>query len=496
MQIKQLLNSLDDINIPTALADKAVTALVNDSRNIVSGCVFLAEQGLSSHALDYLTLEQCELVAAIVYQPNYDLTQFESAGFGDKFIAIPKLNQKVSLIGRDYYQPVFAQSLIGVTGTNGKTSITHFVAQLADYGVIGTMGYGDANNLIELSHTTPDALSVQRLLSELSGQFAGIAMEVSSHALSLYRVAAVNYEIAVFTNLSQDHLDFHSDMDEYFVAKSKLFTMPSVKVAVINTDDDYGYQLAQQCAKNSLRVLAYGQQQERAGSFNESIVLENIRLSQQGLVVDLNFDLAGYQAQKTLSAPIWGAFNAANLVAAMLTQFAQGVSVDVLLNKAPTVMGVKGRIEPIDLGDCRTAIIDYAHTPDALVNTLKSLRQQVSGRIYTVFGCGGDRDKVKRPLMAEAVNLYSDFGIVTDDNPRTENSADIIADILTGDIESIRFQTIASRREAIRFGLSRLSENDVLLIAGKGHEDYQIIGTEKKPFSDHAVVQEWCNENA
>lgn len=493
-KLKQLLSVSKAVEIPAALSMLEVSLLVNDSRSIVDGCVFLAEQGLSSHALDYLTLEQCRQVAAIVYQPNYDISRFETAGLGHKLIAVADLNQLISHIAKRFYQPVFKKSLIGVTGTNGKTSVTHFIAQLADYGVIGTMGYGNAQALTDLSHTTPDALSVQRLLAELSQQFSGVAMEVSSHALALHRVAAVDYRVAVFTNLSQDHLDFHADMDDYFAAKRQLFEMPSVSVAVINSDDESGYALAQSCAENGLRVLAYGQN-ERAKAFAESIVLENIRLSQQGLVVDLAIHLADYQAHKTLSAPIWGAFNAANLVAAILALYTDGADIEGLLKQAQTVKGVLGRIEPIDLGRQRTAIIDYAHTPDALASTLQSLRQQVSGRIYTVFGCGGDRDKSKRPLMAEAVNQYADFGIITDDNPRTEQSADIIADILTADIEALRFRTIASRREAIRFGLSQLAANDVLLIAGKGHEDYQIIGTEKKPFSDHAVVREWCDEN-
>ncbi len=417
------------------------------------------------------------------------------------------MHQHVGDIAKRFYapsdRPQFAAPLIGVTGTNGKTSITQFITQLDNYACIGTMGYGDSRHLHELSHTTPDALLLQKILAELSRDYRGVAMEVSSHALCLNRVDAVDIGVAVFSNLSQDHLDFHTDMEDYFQAKAKLFEKASVTVAIINTDDDYGLRLAEQCRAAGKRVITYGQQ-ARCRDFAEWVHIGNLQLSQRGIASELQLGLKSAQGEHTLLAPVWGAFNAYNLLAALLALYAGGGDFVELLAQAQRLKGVKGRMESIDLGNGKTAIIDYAHTPDALKNTLQSLREQMrehadshginAGKIYTVFGCGGDRDRKKRPLMAEAVNRYSDFGIITDDNPRTEDRQGIFDDIFAGDIERMRFQVIPSRREAIAFGLSRLSTNDSLLIAGKGHEDYQIIGTEKTHFSDHEVVHDWLAE--
>ncbi|MBS9782169.1 MAG: UDP-N-acetylmuramoyl-L-alanyl-D-glutamate--2,6-diaminopimelate ligase, partial [Gammaproteobacteria bacterium] len=337
------------------------------------------------------------------------------------------------------------------------------------------------------------ALSVQKILANLSNGFSGVAMEVSSHALALHRVSAVDFSVAVFTNLSQDHLDFHADMDDYFNAKAELFAFDSVKVAVINADDDYGYRLAQMAEKNGKRVLAFGRN-ERIKEFAEYIAVSDVKLSSQGISAKLSINLADTKMDAVLQAPVWGGFNVDNVLASVLALYGSGQSLADLLTKTKTLHGVNGRIDPIHLGDDKMAIIDYSHTPDALDNVLASLREHTDKKIYAVFGCGGDRDKKKRPLMAEAVNRGADIGIVTDDNPRTENSADIIADILTGDIDKNRFEVVANRRDAIRFALDTMSSGDIVLIAGKGHEDYQIIGKEKIHFSDHEVVREWLSE--
>ncbi|PIE45659.1 MAG: UDP-N-acetylmuramoyl-L-alanyl-D-glutamate--2,6-diaminopimelate ligase [Gammaproteobacteria bacterium] len=497
MKLKTLLHAIGETSsletsLPKHLGEIEVSALVNDTRHIQSGCVFLAEKGLTSHALDYLSEENCRKTAAVVYQPDYDIHRFGDAV--DRFIAVNNLNCFINLLSQRFFAPVFAKPLIGITGTNGKTSISQFIAQLADYGVIGTMGYGRLNALTPLSHTTPDALSVSAILKELSLQVAGVAMEVSSHALALHRVDALDFKIAVFTNLTQDHLDFHDSMDDYFASKAKLFDYSSVETVVINVDDVYGRQLAQRCQNKAKRVLAFGQK-NAVCHFDEYVQIQSVQLSSEGLQISLFVHIAERPSHYAVFAPIWGEFNAYNIVAALLALYAAGESLPVLLMKVAELRGVLGRMDPIALGNHRTAIIDYAHTPGALASTLKGLRQQVKGQIYTVFGCGGDRDRTKRPLMAQAANQFSDFVIVTDDNPRTEQSEVIIADILAADVDLNRFKTIASRRQAIRFGLSLLAQDDVLLIAGKGHEDYQIIGSEKTHFSDYEVVQEWLHES-
>ncbi len=445
----------------------------------------------------YLTERQAATATLIVYQPDYNLERFSLVK--DKFVAIAQLNQSISEIAKRFYAPHFSKAIIGITGTNGKTSIANFIAQLSGYGVIGTMGYGQLGKLKTLSHTTPNALLLQSILSELSTEVEGVAMEVSSHAMDLHRVDSVDFDTAVFSNLTQDHLDFHANMEDYFQAKVKLFTMGCVKNRIINVDDSYGKHLAVDLQKQGKNVIAYGHS-EVVKTFESYAMIEKLELSAQGITMNLQLNLSRkgglLQERTTISAPIWGGFNAYNLLAAMLSVYVsdEQTSWAELAEKTQNLSGVTGRIEAIDLGLERTAIVDYAHTPDALVNVLKSLREHTKGRIFTVFGCGGDRDAGKRPLMAEAVNAYSDFGIITDDNPRTENSESIIADILTGNIDKTRFDIVPCRREAIHFGLQKLQAGDVLLIAGKGHETYQIVGTEKTDFSDHAEVKQWLKE--
>lgn len=486
MQLDDLLSPYTAVELPKV----AIEALCNDSRQLRVGCLFLAERGMRSHALEHLSDAQVAQTAAIAYQPPYAVERFVET---HKFVAVDNLNRHVSAIAKAFYAPRIKGSLIAVTGTNGKTSVTHFIAQLANYGVIGTLGYGDPKHLQELSHTTPDALTVQRLLATLASRYEGVAMEVSSHALSLQRVAAVDFSLAVFTNLSQDHLDFHGDMDAYLAAKSSLFAFASVKTAIVNVDGDSGYGLARQLQNTDKRLVVYGRRQ-RVREFAEYACLTGIELSHAGINAKVEFCLADYQATVELTTPVWGDFNADNVLAAVLALSANGYAVDTLLAGAQNLQGVNGRIEAVDLGDNKTAVIDYSHTPDALDSVLATLRAQTDGRLIAVFGCGGDRDRGKRPLMAEAVNRKADEGIITDDNPRTEQSADIIADILSADIDKERFRVLPSRREAIVSGLSALQGGDTLLIAGKGHEDYQIVGSEKHYFSDHAVVQEWLAE--
>ncbi len=484
---------IDLIGLPEShnLAYVDISNITNDSRHIVAGCLFLAEQGIQSHGLDYLTREQCEQATAIVYQSGYDMSRFSA--HKEKMIGVENLNQFVSSIAKKFYNPQFAKTIIGITGTNGKTSVSQFISQFAHYGVIGTMGYGCDGNLSELSHTTPDSLSVQKILKGISQCCDGVAMEVSSHALSLHRVSSVPFNVAVFTNLSQDHLDFHESMEEYQAAKSILFNFDSVKVCIINTDDEAGYQIAQDCKLRGKNVIAYGRK-SYVSEFNQFVKINEVTLFDAGIRCELQFNLENHCVAEVLEASIWGGFNVDNLLAAMLALYGSGYDIAELLSKTKAIKGVVGRIEPIHLGGGKVAIIDYSHTPDALDNVLLSLRAHTKNKIYAVFGCGGDRDKSKRPLMAEAVNRGADIGIITDDNPRTEKSADIIADVLKGNIDKDKFEVIASRKDAILYGLSQLKTGDVLLIAGKGHEDYQIIGTEKIHFSDHEVVHEWLAE--
>ncbi len=255
MKVSELLQDFDYAPTAQPALEQSIAQLTNDSRQIVSGAVFLAIRGINSHALEHLSETQCQQAAAIIYEPTFDLGRF--AAYQHKFIALPELHRHVGSLVKRFYAPSFPSPPIGVTGTNGKTSVTHFFSQLSDYAFVGTNGYGSGDKVTKLSHTTPDALLTQKILAELSRHYEGVAMEVSSHAMVLHRVDAVDFGVAVFTNLSQDHLDFHQDMEDYFQAKAKLFHKDSVKTAVINTDDDYGYRLAKDCHPHK-RVIAFG----------------------------------------------------------------------------------------------------------------------------------------------------------------------------------------------------------------------------------------------
>jgi len=498
--LSALLAGLTD----NACPELSISAIANSTQMLTEDCLFIAQRGISSHALDHLIPEKADLPIAIAYQPPYDISRFKSCRA--LFIAVPKLNEVISTIGQRFYAPHFSRPIIGVTGTNGKTSTTQFIAQLSDqqsYAVIGSMGYGHFRALKALSHTTPDALSLQSILAELSQNHRGVALEVSSHALELHRVSAVNIDTAIFTNLSQDHLDFHHDMKAYFAAKSKLFEFPSLQTAIINIDDDFGYRLAKSLTTKTTELIAYGQH-ERAKTFASYAHIDSQVLSRTGTHADISLKVGEQLYHQQLSLELLGEFNSLNAIAAILALHKSGEKLNQLFARASRLQTIAGRLEAVDLGDNKRAIIDYSHSPGALEKVLKSLRKHLNsnstgnhfigtGKIYTVFGCGGDRDKGKRPLMAEAVDTYSDFGIITDDNPRTEPPEDITDDILNGDIEKIRFKVIRERKAAINFGLNALKSGDILLIAGKGSENYQIIGTKKFPFSDLAVVKSWLS---
>jgi UDP-N-acetylmuramoyl-L-alanyl-D-glutamate--2,6-diaminopimelate ligase len=389
--------------------------------------------------------------------------------------------------------------MIGVTGTNGKTTVTTVIKQLLEAhgertGLIGTIGIQIGSEEIAASHTTPESRDLSELLAEMVK--AGVrtcVMEVSSHSLALDRVAAIDYDVAVFTNLTQDHLDFHHTMEEYFKAKQILFNgLRDTAVAVTNADDAYGERMIEETVANAHRygVVKPGAEPREQ---HADLYATNVELGLTGSRFTVR---KRYSEEKAdFETSLVGEFNVENLLAAISALYfgVEGFSLDVLADLIKNVKPVRGRFESVPLPNEATAIVDYAHTPDALQNVLSTARSLARGKLITVFGCGGDRDRAKRPLMGKIAAELSDCAIVTSDNPRTEDPSAIIAEILAG-IPVGRRQRVEvepERAKAIAQALALAESGDAVVIAGKGHETYQILGTEKHHFDDREEVERW-----
>ena len=466
--------------LTAATADRDIAAIATDSRALTPQTLWLAARGISHHALDFYNPELHP--AAIAYEPPY-----ENPPAGA--IACEQLGAHLGEIAARFYDhPAKALNVIGVTGTDGKSSLVHFLAQATGGAMLGTIGYGKLDALEPASHTTPDPLRVQQYLARFrDAGIETVAMEVSSHALAQGRVAAVEYHIGVFTNLSRDHLDYHRDMEDYFLAKASLFARP-LPVAVINIDDAHGRRLLDENRVHpKTRVIAVSSQNHAHPRAALTLRARDIVLSPDGIAYTLETEAEQVAIQSGLLAR----FNVDNLLNTAACLLALGTPFAAIPAKLAALHGVPGRAERIGLGNGAAAIIDYAHTPAALANILQGVRAHVPGKLWCIYGCGGDRDRGKRPLMAQAAEQYADAVVITDDNPRTENPADIIADSLRGMGHREKAWIKRPREEAIRFVLPQLEAGDAVVIAGKGHEDYQILGTTKHHYSDQETVRTW-----
>ena len=466
--------------LTAATADRDIAAIATDSRALTPQTLWLAARGISHHALDFYSPDLHP--AAIVYEPPYENPPADA-------IACEQLGAHLGEIAARFYDhPARALKLIGVTGTDGKSSLVHFLAQATGGAMLGTIGYGKLDALEPASHTTPDPLRVQQYLARFrDAGIETVAMEVSSHALAQGRVAAVEYHIGVFTNLSRDHLDYHRDMEDYFLAKASLFARP-LPVAVINIDDAHGRRLLDENRVHpKTRVIAVSSQNHAHPRAALTLRARDIVLSPDGIAYTLETEAEQVAIQSGLLAR----FNVDNLLNTAACLLALGTPFAAIPAKLAALHGVPGRAERIGLGNGAAAIIDYAHTPAALANILQGVRAHVPGKLWCIYGCGGDRDRGKRPLMAQAAEQYADAVVITDDNPRTENPADIIADSLRGMGHREKAWIKRPREEAIRFVLPQLEAGDAMVIAGKGHEDYQILGTTKHHYSDQETVRTW-----
>jgi len=472
------------VSVPSVF-DVTIHGLQTDSREVSSGDAFVALAGKGTPADQYM--DNAIAAGATVVLLESDEEAECSEHRGALIVPVAGLRQLTGKIAARFYEhPSRRLRLIGVTGTNGKTSVSHYVAQLLSQagtpcGVLGTLGYGMPGALRKTTHTTPDVVQLNRALSGLIAKGArAAAMEVSSHGLDQGRVDGLTITAAIFTNLTRDHLDYHGSMEAYGATKARLFEREDVHFSVINFDDPFGRQLYKKLEGKCDRIRY---------SLHES---ETELWLREFHPTDDGFDAAvdGKWGAFSLSAPLMGSFNASNVLAAVATVMTLGVSVDQVQQAVSQLSPPPGRLERFCSEDGLRVVVDYAHTPDALANALAALRPHVAGRLICVFGCGGDRDSGKRPEMAKEAEKCADVIVVTDDNPRTENPERIVQGILEGFSDAESVTVIHDRAEAIRFAFNMAEPEDLVLVAGKGHESWQEIAGQKIPFSDVAQVRQ------
>jgi UDP-N-acetylmuramoyl-L-alanyl-D-glutamate--2,6-diaminopimelate ligase len=498
----------DSINLNGFCGD-----LHNDSRAIGEGDIFCAIIGHHQDGRQYIE-QAIQQGAKLVLTECENITEHGDIAFAssDNKIAIVKfyqLSQHLFTLTKNYYQaPQNNMTLVGITGTNGKTTTSQLLAQmLSAYdkpcAVIGTNGAGPLDNLKPIENTTPGACELHQLFNRFNDEnFSSVAMEVSSHALSQKRVQADLFDIAVFTNLSRDHLDYHGSMASYGESKKQIFSTESNQIAVVNFDDKQ----AQKWLGNwpEQQTLWLYSRENNITTHKQFVMAEDIKHHSHGV----SFILTSHLGNIEITSPLLGDFNIDNLLAAISVLLIQDIPLSELPNLVSQVNAIAGRMEATSAKNLATAVVDYAHTPDALEKALKACRQHCAGELYVVFGCGGDRDKGKRPLMAQAAEKYADYLVVTNDNPRSEDAQLIANDIVAGfdNPAAEKITIILEREQAVLNTLNKAKLGDIVLLAGKGHEDYvivakhdeqgAIIGTQKLAYNERLVVKDFYQKHA
>ncbi|HEX9656587.1 MAG TPA: UDP-N-acetylmuramoyl-L-alanyl-D-glutamate--2,6-diaminopimelate ligase [Bacteroidota bacterium] len=465
-----------------------VAGIQYDSRKVGRDDLFVAIRGLVADGHRFIINAVSNGAKTIILEDDSAIPDSYFMHTEVVKIVVRDARKALAIAAANFYnKPAAGLNIIGITGTNGKTTTTHLVksileAQGEKVGLIGTIAYLAGNETIPATHTTPESLELHQLFGTMRQKACtSVVMEVSSHSLAMQRVFGVDFRAGVFTNLTQDHLDFHGTMEEYFTAKKSLFTsLDSRSIAVTNLDDPYGRTIVEGAAGN---IVTYSL--DKAASVQG----KNIRLRFDKTSVQIGHDGISHD----LTTSLIGRFNVQNVLAAYATGVGLGIPDATIVKGIESTRPVQGRFEQIASPRGWTAIIDYAHTPDALDNCLRAINDirpaKGSGRIITIFGCGGDRDKAKRPLMGRIASAASDVTIVTSDNPRTENPDRIINDITAGIETKTNLHVESDRRKAIKHALTLASDGDIVLIAGKGHEDYQVVGTEKHHLDDREEVE-------
>ncbi len=478
---------LDGAEVLSRSGDADVTGIEYDSRRLHPGDVFVAIQGETTDGNGYIDAAiEAGAVAVIT-----DSAQ-QAPRPGMAWVVVPHGRRALARVAANFYKrPAEKLAITGITGTNGKTTTAFLVeAILGAAGrksaLVGTIEYHIAGRVIEAPHTTPEALELQRMFAEAVRNGATEAvMEVSSHALAQERVFGIPFNVAIFTNLTRDHLDYHGTFDEYFLAKRVLFsgcgTEPPAH-AVVNLDDEYGRELAK-FSKGKSEVITYGLSKAEFSA-------EKIDIGQNGT----RFDMVMPEGKLPIWSPLMGRINVYNILAAAAAAYARDCPGKAIVEGVAALASVPGRFERVDMGQPFTVVVDYAHTDDALRNLTALAREFVSrskGRVITVFGCGGDRDRAKRPLMGEAAGHGSDFVVLTSDNPRSEDPIAIINDALPGvQRSSTKYLLEPDRRKAIALAVDEARAGDIVLIAGKGHEKKQVSREGAVPFDDVEVARQ------
>lgn len=469
--------------------DCPLKEMVLDSRIAAAGDLFVAIVGHKSDGRRYIPQAIAQGVAAVIAEADGEAQDKEiRLSHGIPIVYLNGLNQKLSQLAGNFYQhPSQKLQLVGVTGTNGKTTTTQLLAQWAQLlgkkaSVMGTVGNGLLGQVIPAENTTGSAIDVQHTLFDLARQGSNFSsMEVSSHGLVQNRVADLHFAAAVFTNLSRDHLDYHGNMQQYEAAKWLLFSRHRVGAMIINADDPVGLSWL-----NKLPEAVAVSMSGNIPAEKDSHWMSATHVGYHDGGATIAFDSSWGKGQ--IESPLMGAFNVSNLLLAFSTLLELGYSLDDLVAVSSRLYPVCGRMEVFTNTDRPTVVVDYAHTPDALEKALQAARLHCKGQLWCLFGCGGDRDKGKRPLMAEAAQKFSDRIIVTDDNPRSEDPQAIIADITAGFSRTENVQVIHGRAEAVAHAILQAKSDDVILVAGKGHEDYQLIGLQRLDYSDRTTV--------
>ncbi|WP_371188123.1 UDP-N-acetylmuramoyl-L-alanyl-D-glutamate--2,6-diaminopimelate ligase [Thalassotalea maritima] len=486
----------------TGFDDSRCGNLVNDSRQVQANDVFAAIVGTQQDASQFITAAIAQGASVVIRQCDeasmHGHVEYQQSNRAPvPVVSFYQLADKLHQVSAHYYQmPSNDLTMIGVTGTNGKTSCCHLLAQLftanqAKSAIIGTLGAGPLDDLQDVNNTTPGPTLLQQLLLGFKQQgISNVAMEVSSHALAQKRLDANMIDIAVFTNLSRDHLDYHGDMQSYARAKQKLFVKNSDQRWVINGDDAVGRQwLEQDDVCND--TLVYGLEQSiSALPAKLYVCADNVKCHQAGI----SFNVHSSFGHCHIDSSLLGKFNVSNLLAVISVALSSGVGIDEMPSLVQQLQSVAGRMELFSAHGKASAVVDYAHTPDGLEQALRSARQHCQGKLWVVFGCGGDRDKGKRPMMGAIAEQFADHIVLTNDNPRSESAEQITDDIAAGIKDLSNTQVIIDRQQAVLTTLAKANAKDMVLLAGKGHEDYLIIGEQTIAYNEREVVRQFYTQ--
>lgn len=476
MKLRELLTTVEVIE-KNADPETEIGNISYDSRKTRKGDLFVAVRGFESDGHKFVG-------AAVKAGASVILCE-EKPEESVPYVLVKNSREALALVSGNYFgNPASSMVLVGVTGTNGKTTTTMLIKHVLENctgekcGLIGTNQNMIGEMVLPAERTTPESYELQKLFRDMAKNGCKyVIMEVSSHSLVLDRVAGIRFEVAVFTNLTQDHLDFHKTMEEYAGAKALLFER--CNKAAINIDDEWGGYMTQRA---KCPVFTYSETKLEA-----DLVAKDIRLSPS----NVKFCALAMNSLERVSLEIPGKFSVYNAMSVISAGLLLGLSLSAVCESLKTAKGVKGRVEVVPTNENYTILIDYAHTPDALENVIRSMKEVTTGRVVVLFGCGGDRDRTKRPIMGEIATTLADYAIITSDNPRTEVPADIIADILEGvKVPKNRFKVIEDRRQAIAFAIDSHMDGDVIILAGKGHETYQIIGKTKYHMDEREIVAE------